>query len=66
MVKKLREKYKNLPRLGFPTTNDNLILETNALDNPWCAILKTNQENICECTSRTFKFVEKNYHSNEK
>ena len=40
VVKRLKEKCKNLPRLGFPTSSDNLILETNASDNHWGCSLK--------------------------
>ena len=66
VVKRLKEKCKNLPRLGFRTSSDNLILETDALDNHWGAILKTDQEKVCRYSSGTFKPAKKNYHSNEK
>ena len=66
MVKWLKEKCKNLPRLGFPTSSDNLILETDASDNHWGAVLKTYQEKIWRYASATFKLAEKNYHNNEK
>ena len=62
----MKEKCKNLPRLGFPTSSDNLILETDASNNHWGAVLKTDLENICRYSSGTFKPAEKNYHSNEK
>ena len=64
VVKRLKEKCKNLPRLGFPTSSDNLILETSDSDNHWGTILKTNQEKICTYARGTFKPVEKNYRSN--
>ena len=41
VVKRLKEKFKNLPRLGFPTSSDNLILEIDASDNHCGAVLKT-------------------------
>ena len=63
VVKRLKEKCKNLPRLGFPTSSDNLILKTAALDNHWGVI---DQEKIFRNASGTFKPAEKNYHSNEK
>ena len=66
VVKSLKEKYKNLPRLGFSTSSDNLILETDASYNHWGAVLKTYQEKICRNASETFKLAKKNYHSNEK
>ena len=56
MGKRLKEKCKNLPRLGFPTTSDNLILETNASDNHWGAVFKIDQEKICRYVSGTFIF----------
>ena len=61
----MKEKCKNLPRLGFPTSSDNLILEIDASDNHWGAVLKTDQEKICRYVSEAFKPTEKNYHNNE-
>lgn len=46
--------------LRFSTSNDNLIIETDALDNHWGAVLKTDQEKICRYTGETFKLVERN------
>lgn len=66
VVKRLKQKCKNLSRLEFSTTNDNLILETDASNNHWSAILKTIQEKISRYTSGTFKPAKKNYHSNKK
>lgn len=65
VVRRLKEKCKNLPRLGFPTASDNLILETDASDNHWGAVLKTDLEKISRYTSVTFKLAEKNYHNIE-
>ena len=61
VVKRLKEKCKNLLKLGFPTSSDNLILETDDSDNHWGAVLKINQEKICRYASETFKLAEKNF-----
>ena len=46
--------------------NDNLILQTNASDKYWAAILKTNLREICRYTSGTFNNNQLNYDINEK
>ena len=46
--------------------NDNLILQTDASDKYWVAILKTDLGEICRYTSGTFNDNQINYDINEK
>ena len=50
----------------MPNENDNLILQTDASDKYWVAILKTNLGEICRYTSGTFNNNQINYDINEK
>ena len=50
----------------MPNENDNLILQTDASDKYWAAILKTNLGEICRYTSGTFNNNHINYDINEK
>ena len=42
IVKRLKNICSNLPKLRLPNENENLILQTDALDKYWAAILKTD------------------------
>ena len=42
IVKRLKNICSNLPKLRLPNENDNLILQTDALDKYWAAIWKTD------------------------
>lgn len=55
MVKSLKEKCKDLPRLGFSTTSDNSILEIDASDNHQGVVLKTGQEKIVDTQAELLK-----------
>ena len=61
IVQRLKDIYSNLPKLRLPNENDNLILQTNASDRHWAAILKTDLGEICRYTSRTFNNNQINY-----
>ena len=47
IVKRLKDICSNLPKLRLSNENDNLILQTNASDKYWAAILKTDLGEIC-------------------
>ena len=66
IVKRLKDICSNLPTLRLPNENDNLILQTDALDKYWAAILKTDLGEICRYTSGTFNNNQINYDINEK
>ena len=53
-IKRLKNICSNLPKLRLPNENDNLILQTDALDKYWATILKTYLGEICHYTSVTF------------
>ncbi len=68
-VQYIKTKLQHLPTLIMPLEGDSMILETDASENIWSAILKCvkdGKEVICKYTSGTFKNAEKNYHINEK
>ena len=55
---------KNFPCLDLPSDSDDLVLEIDASNNSWCAVLKIKgrkPEAICKYWSRTFKSAELNY-----
>ena len=54
IVKRLKNICSDLPKLRLPNENDNVILQTYALDKYRAAILKTDLGEICRYTSRTF------------
>ena len=66
IVKRLKNICSNLPKLRLPNENDNLILQTDALDKYWAAILKIDLGEICQYTSGTFNNNQINYDINEK
>lgn len=69
-VRKVKSKVQNLPPLKLPEEGEELIIETDASDNYWGAVLKSRNadkvERLCRYASGTFKDAEKKYHSNEK
>ena len=65
-VKNLKENCKNLPKLRLPDEKDKLIVQTDASDLYWSALLKTDLNEICRYTSGTFNNAEVNYSTNEK
>ena len=66
IVKRLKDICSNLPKLRLPNENDNLILQTDASDKYWAAILKIDLGEICRYTSGTFNNNQINYEINEK
>ena len=66
IVKRLKDICSNLPKVRLPNENDNLILQTDASDKYWAAILKIDLGEICRYTSRTFNEKQINYDINEK
>ena len=66
IVKKLKEECQQLPNLRLAEPEDNLILQTEASDKIWAAVLKTNLNEICGYHSRTFSKHEENYNTMEK
>ena len=65
-VKSLKEECKNLPALRLPEENDKLIIQTDASDLYWGAILKTDINEIYQYTSGTFNQAQVNYPVHEK
>ena len=66
IVVSLKEECKTLPELRLPDDKDNLIVQTDASDLYWSAILKTDLNEICRYTSGTFSQAEVNYTTHEK
>ena len=66
IVKRLKDICSDLPKLRLPNEKDNLILQIDALDKFWAAILKTYLGEICRYTSGTFNNNQLNYDINEK
>ena len=62
----LKEECKNLPALRLLEENDKLIIQTDASDLYWGAILKTDINEICRYTSGTFNEAQVNYSVHEK
>lgn len=68
-VQHLKSITQTLPKLQMPIEGEPLILEIDASELYWGAVLKKqkdNQEYICRYTSGTFTDTESRYHSNEK
>lgn len=69
-VQKIKEAIKNLPHLTIPGEEEILIIETDASDEFWGAVLlqkgPDGSELICAFRSGLFQGAEKNYHSIEK
>jgi len=66
IVKKLKEECQQLPSLRLPEPKDNFILQTDAFDKTWAAVLKTDLNEICGYHSGTFSEHEENYNTMEK
>ena len=66
IVKKLKTECQQLPCLRLPEPEDNLILQTDASDKTWAAVLKTDLNEICGYHSGTFSEREENYNTMEK
>ena len=66
IVKRIKDICSNLPILRLPNENDNLILQTNALDQYWAAILKIDLGEICRYASEAFNDNQINYDINKK
>ena len=69
-VDKIKKQFTTLPKLYHPLEEDYMILETDASNDHWGAVLKArdkdNVEQICRYTSGAFQGSELNYHSQEK
>jgi len=73
-LQKIKDLCSNLPKLELPTKPALWIIETDASDKNWGAVLKyrypeeesKKQEKLTRYTSGTFKQAEQNYHINEK
>ena len=61
LVKRIKNICLDLPKLRLPNENDNLILQIDASDKYWAAILKTNLREICHYTSEIFNNNRINY-----
>ncbi|KAL2471399.1 RNA-directed DNA polymerase [Abeliophyllum distichum] len=69
-IRKIKNKLKSLPPLYHPHKDDKMIIETDASQDFWGAILKAsneeNEEKLGSYASGTFTEAERNYHINEK
>ena len=67
---RVKAKVKKLPTLYHPGPDDKMIIETDASQEYWGAILKARvddkDEYLCRYTLGSFQGPELNYHSNEK
>ena len=66
IVKNLKEECKNLPQLRLPKLEDYLIMQMNASNKVWSAVLKTDLNEICGYHSGTFSQTEENYNTMKK
>jgi len=58
---------KNLPVLNLPNEEDDLILETDASNEHWSAVLKIKEgEKLCKYCSGSFNEAECNYPTMKK
>jgi len=66
-VQNFKKMSKNLPILNLPNEEDDLILEIDASNEHWSAILKIKEwEKLCKCCSGSFNKAEQNYSTMEK
>ena len=68
-VKTIKHKIQNLPRLNFPDTNLPFVLETDASDHTWAAVLlqkHVKKELVCGYTSGSFDSAKTKYPSSHK
>ena len=47
IIKNLKEECTNLPRLTPPEPENNLIMQIDASNKVWSAVLRTNLNEIC-------------------
>ena len=67
IVKDLKILCKKLPVLTLPTNDDDLVLETDASNEHWSAVLKIkNGEKLCRYSSGSFNKAECNYPTMQK
>jgi len=66
IVKKLKEECQQLSSLRLLEPEDNLILQTDASDKTWTAVLKTDLNEICGYHSGAFSEREENHNTMEK
>jgi len=66
IVKNVKEECKNLPQLRLLELEDNLIMQTDASNKVWLAVLKTDLNEICGYHGGTFSQTEENYNTMEK
>ncbi|XP_024963474.1 uncharacterized protein LOC112503717 [Cynara cardunculus var. scolymus] len=70
VVKAIKQLADVMPPLKIPTTTDKRILQTDASDEYWGAVLlaqdKNNVRIVCGYKSGAFKDSEKHYHSTFK
>jgi len=66
IVKNLKEECKNPPQLRLLEPEDNLVMQTDASDKVWSAILKTYLNKICGYHSVTFSQTKENCNTMEK
>lgn len=68
-IKRIKGNVQELPSLTLPTGEGQLILETDASDKAWGAVLlekEDNKENICSYASGSFHGATLNYPSSHK
>ena len=68
-VRSIKSKISDLPKLKLPDTNLPFILETDASDHTWAAVLLQKhgrKELVCAYSSGTFDDTEKKYPSSHK
>ena len=63
IVKSLKEECKNLPQLRLTEPEDNLIIQTDAYDKVWSAVLRTYLNNIYGYHSGIFSLTAENYNT---
>ena len=67
VVQELKKRCMNLPILTLPNEDDELVLETDASDHHWGAVLKLKKDNkLCRYSSGSFNKAECNYTVMEK
>lgn len=68
IIKNIKKECQELQPLELPLEDDYIIIETDASNIHWGAVLKVrrNEEIICRYTSGTFTETEQKYHSTEK
>ena len=67
IVQDLKKRCKKLPVLTLPNVDDDLVLETDASNYHWGAILKIKKDNkLCRYSSGSFNKAECNYTTMEK